>query len=177
VTPKPRKKRLPYHHAAAFREAGHAVAAWRRGVMLMPISIFASGKGAGRNVWNDPLRNVDFDWVRSADSSALVERLASVLLAGPISEGLFGPRLRRGGASTERIRDARALLRAISDPRNSRNERYTTVHVEVERFLADPSVKEAVDAVASALLDRGTIPGGEAASIIESHLEKPRRTG
>ena len=145
--------------------------------MLTPISIFAFGKGAGRNVWNDALRNVDFDWVRSAGSTALVERLASVLLAGPVAEGLYGPGIRRGGASTERLRDARTLLRAVPTRAGRRQRRSAEVRAEVERFLTEPPVKKAVSALAAVLLDRGTILGGEAASIIESHLEKPHRGG
>ena len=169
-----RKKRLPHHHAAAFREAGHAVAAWERSVMLMPVSIFTTGKGAGRNVWNDPLRNVDFRWVRSAQSSVLVERLASVLLAGPLSEASLGPDIPKGTASVERMRDARTLLEAI--PRGAGDERagYERTRGRTDAFLAKPRVRKAVAALAAVLLERGTILGGEAASIIEAHLGKRR---
>jgi len=169
-----RRKRLPHHHAAAFREAGHAVAAWERSVMLMPVSIFTTGKGAGRNVWNDPLRNVDFRWVRSAQSSALVERLASVLLAGPLSEASLGPAIPKGTASVERMRNARTLLDAI--PRGAGGEKtgYKRAREKTDEFLASPRVRKAVAALAAVLLERGTILGGEAATIIEAHLGKRR---
>jgi hypothetical protein len=171
-----RNKRLPHHYAAAFREAGHAVAAWQRSVMLMPVSIFTTGKGAGRNVWNDPLRNVDFRWVRTAESSALVERLASVLLAGPLSEASFGPDIPKGTASVERLRDAKSLLNSI--PRGTRGGEnpYESARGKTNEFLADPRVRKAVCALAAVLLERGTILGGEAASIIEAHLGKRRST-
>ena len=168
------KKRLPHHHAAAFREAGHAVAAWDRSVMLMPVSIFTTGKGAGRNVWNDPLRNVDFRWVRTAESSALVERLASVLLAGPVAEDSFGPGVPKGTASVERLRDARTLLDAIPRGVAGKKTHHERVRAKTETFLMRPAVKETVAALAAVLLERGTIRGGEAVSIIEQHLGKRR---
>lgn len=174
MTANPRKKRLPHHHAAAFREAGHAVAAWDRSVMLMPVSIFTTGKGAGRNVWNDPLRNVDFRWVRNADSSALVERLASVLLAGPLAEDSFGPGVPKGTASVERLREARTLLHAVSRGAAGKKACYERARGKTGKFLTQPRVMEAVAALAAVLLDRGTILGVEAVSIIEEHLGRRR---
>jgi hypothetical protein len=142
--------------------------------MLMPISIFTSGKGAGRNVWNDPLRNVDFQWVRKAESSALVGRLASILLAGPLAEESYGPGVPKGTASVERLRDARTLLLAVSQGVDARTARYERVRGRTEGFLMKSRVKKAVAALAEVLLDRGTILGGEAVSIIEEHLERRR---
>ncbi len=165
-----RKRRLPRHHALAFREAGHAVAAWERGVMLMPLSIFAVAKGAGKNVWNDPLRNVDFDWLRTGEPPDLAKRLASILVAGPVSQTLFGPKLPKGTASVERLRDARTLLGAASGDPTGKPIRYERVRAEMERFLKRRGVKDAVTALAAVLVDRGTIRGGEAVSIIEMHL-------
>ena len=192
-----RKKRLPQHHAAAYREAAHAVAAWHRGVMLMPISIFARGKSVGKNVWHDPLRNVDMEWVTRSPSSALAERLAAILIAGPAAENSLAPRVPRGSASLGRLEDAKTLLggrtadRKRSETRfrpgvrnlpgagnrsaagNFQGGRYTRVRSEVEAFLARPEVRRAVKALAGELIARGTIRGGEAASIIESFLEDP----
>jgi hypothetical protein len=143
--------------------------------MLMPISIFAFDRGSGRNVWNDPLRNVDFDWIRTADSIVLAERLASILLAGPLAEELLGPRLRRGTASRERKRDAKLLLRTVAKGRDGESSVYENVCGKTRRFLARRRVRDAVEGLACALFDRGTIRGGEAASIIESHLDRGSR--
>jgi hypothetical protein len=142
--------------------------------MLMPISIFASDGESGRNVWNDALRNVDFDWVRDSESSALAERLAAILLAGPLAVELFGPRIRRGAASRERLQDAKTLLAAVSNGSGDRREIYTRLRAETARFLAQRRVKQAIAGLASVLFDRGTLPGDEAASVIRTHLGKPR---
>jgi hypothetical protein len=181
-----RKKRLPQHHAAAYREAGHAVSAWHRGVMLMPISIFTRGKRVGKNVWHDPLRNVDMEWVRLSPSAKLAERLGAILIAGPAAESALGPSVRRGSASIGRIEDAKALLvgrpssrqpRArsggVQAARTPRGGRYTRVEADVVKFLARDDVRKAVEALAAALLARGTIRGEEAASIIESFIDEP----
>ena len=168
-----KKKRLPQHHAAAYREAGHAVAAWHRGVMLMPISIFTRGKRVGKNVWHDPLRNVDMEWVRRSPSTALAERLAAILLAGPAAENSLGPRVRRGTASLGRLEDAKTLLGTRPADRKIRSGHHDRVRAEVAKFLARAEVREAVEALAAQLLERGTIRGGEAASIIESFLDEP----
>jgi hypothetical protein len=182
-----KKKRLPQHHAAAYREAGHAVAAWHRGVMLLPISIFTRGKGVGKNVWHDPLRNVDMEWVRRSPSAALAERLAAILLAGPAAEVTLGPRVRRGSASLGRIEDARKLLGdrpssrsraggrsgSAQSARGRQSERYTRVQADTEKFLARSDVRQAVEVLAAQLLERGTIRGGEAVSIIERFVEEP----
>jgi hypothetical protein len=142
--------------------------------MLMPVSIFTTGKGAGRNVWNDPLRNVDFRWVRGAQSSALVERLASVLLAGPLSEASLGPGIPTGTASVERLQHAKTLLNAVPRRKSGEKTSYERARGKTDEFLASPRVRKAVAALAAVLLERGTILGGEAASIIEEHLGKRR---
>jgi hypothetical protein len=180
-----KKTRLPQHYAAAYREAGHAVAAWHRGVMLMPISIFTRGKRVGKNVWHDPLRNVDMKWVEAFPSSALAERLAAILIAGPAAEDALGPRVRRGSASLGRIEDAKTLLGGRSSSRTrpdgrhrppARNRpggRYGRVRGDVKEFLAREDVRGAIEALAAALFARGTIRGEEAASIIESFVDEP----
>jgi hypothetical protein len=141
--------------------------------MLLPISIFARGKGVGKNVWHDPLRNVDMAWVGRSPSSALPGRLAAILIAGPAAERSFGPRVQRGSASLGRIADARKLLGGSDSAVRGANGRYRRVRMEVEEFLARRDVREAVEALADELIKRGTIRGGEAASIIESFLDEP----
>lgn len=168
----PRRRRLPGHRSIAIREAGHAVAALESGVMLMPLSIFTRAKGARRNVWNDPLRNVDFDWVRTAESPALARRLASILVAGPVAERVLGSGLPRATASIERLREARSLLAAASRrSTDGPQELLERAVADSEKFLRKPRVKRAVAALAAVLLERGTIRGGEAASIVEEYLD------
>jgi hypothetical protein len=165
-----KKKRLDFHFAAAFREAGHAVSAWDRNVMLMPVSIFARGAGAGQNVWNDAVRNVDFDWLRSAKSAVLAERLASILLAGPLAQRMFMPNGPKGPAHMERLRQAKTLLSAVSTSPGGSRAYYERVRRDVGRFLVRSDVKETVGSVAKELLEKGTITGKEMTALIETRM-------
>jgi len=146
------------------------VAAWDRGVMLMPVSIFARGTGAGHNVWNDAVRNVDFDWVRSADSPRLAERLASILLAGPLSQRMFMPNGPKGPTHMERLRQAKAILGAIPAAKNGKRALYERVRRDVGRFLTRAEVRETVGGVAKELLEKGTITGDDLAALIKEKM-------
>jgi len=50
---------------AAFREAGHAVMAWNRGILLEPITLKSKRIKYRQNAWNNPLEAVDPDWVKT----------------------------------------------------------------------------------------------------------------
>ncbi|UCG51506.1 MAG: hypothetical protein JSW58_15180 [Candidatus Latescibacterota bacterium] len=167
-----RKTRTQDHHAAAYREAGHALAAWDHRVMLMPVSIFPNGPEVGKNVWDDPLRNVDFAWVRTVESSRLVERLAAILMAGPLAQRFFLPGAPRGPAYNERLRQARTLLGALPHVSENKKQRFDRVRRNLEKFFGREDVKKAVAVFARRLLDRGTIDGDEATSLVEEQFAR-----
>ncbi|MFQ5510736.1 MAG: hypothetical protein ACE5EO_02705 [Candidatus Krumholzibacteriia bacterium] len=169
-----KKQRTDAHRAAAYREAGHAVAAWDGAVLLMPVSIFANGRGAGRNVWNHALRNVDFDWIRSADSRRLVERLATVVIAGVVAQRIFAGKEPRDAVCKKRIAEAGRLLEAIPGATGGRKVRLEGVEARVRRFFARKEVRRAVTALGERLLEAGTLAGHEAEEIIERHMSPGR---
>ena len=166
------KPRTPANEAAACREAGHAVAAWDLQVMLMPISIFANGRGAGRNVWNQALRNVDFEWVRTADSQTLVERLAAVVLAGPVAQRVFATRAPRGAACKKRVEEVRQLLVTVPAGGRESRERFARVENRMKKFFTRKDVRTAVSDLGQSLLHEGTLTAGEATKIIERNLRR-----
>jgi hypothetical protein len=169
--------RAKHYFATAFREAGHAVAAWDRSVMLMPVSIFPNGPGAGKNVWNDALRNVDFDWVGSAGSTVLAERLAAILMAGPVAQRVFLPTSPRGDLYRKRLQQTRKLLDAAVGGRENGKKRFDRMGRDFERWFRHGDMSRAVTALAKALLIRGTVSGDEAASIVEDSCTiGPRRS-
>ncbi len=136
----------------------------------MPVSIFTRGVDAGNNVWNDAIRNVDFEWVRSAESSALAERLAAILLSGPLAQRMFMPNGPRGPLHMERLRQAKMLLNAIPAPKNGKRAYYESVRGDVGRFLTRGDVRETVGGVAKELLEQGTIEGEAMAALIEERM-------
>lgn len=177
MTQRKPRSRAKYYFASAFREAGHAVAAWNQGVMLTPVSIFPNGPGAGKNVWNDALRNVDFDWVRNADSTALAERLAVVLMSGPAAQRVFLPASPRGDICRKRLEQAQKLLDAAAGNKTAGQNRYRRMDRELERFFRRSDVREAVTALAQTLLLEGTVSGDEAESLVErSSRKNPARS-
>jgi hypothetical protein len=159
------------HEASAYREAGHAVAAYVSSITLMPISVRAKAKGAGRNVWNDALRNVNLEWVKEQDSAALVERLSLVLLAGPIAQKTFAANLPRGDEYTRRTTSARTLLCAVDGEKKGR-DRFAALTATVEQFLKKKEVKRAVQTLGAELMADGLLTGEEVARIIESALDR-----
>ena len=162
--------RAKHYFAAAFREAGHAVAAWDRGVMLMPVSIFPNGPGAGKNVWNDALRNVDFEWVKTAGSSVLAERLAEILMAGPVAQQYFLPASPRGDVHRNRLRQSRRLLDAAAGDRTAGKSSYERMGRELERYFRRGDMGRAATALAKTLLLDGTVSGDDAAAIVEANV-------
>lgn len=158
--------------AAAFREAGHAVAAWDRHVMLFPVSIVSGTEGAGGNVWNDALRNVDFEWVANAEFPDLVEQLAAILLAGTVAQDAFAPGSPKGRVRKNRLREAKTILGALPDGADGKRTRYENLRDEVEAFLMRHDVADAVAVLANTLLDRGTVPGDEVERIIGARCRR-----
>ncbi len=158
--------------ASAYREAGHAVAALDVRIMLMPVSIFANGPGAGRNVWNQALRNVDFEWVQGADSRSLVERLATVVMAGPVAQRAFASGEPQGAVCKKRVGEVKRLLKAI--PGAGYAEAFERIENQLRRFFARRDVGHTVDALSRSLLLQGTLPGDDVVTIIERNLA-PRR--
>jgi hypothetical protein len=170
MTRSKRKMRAKHYFAAAFREAGHAVAAWDRGVMLMPVSIFPNGPGAGKNVWNDALRNVDFQWIKTSGSPVLAERLAEILMAGPVAQRYFLPASPKGDVHRDRLRQSRRLLDAAAGDRAGGGARFDRMGCDLERYFRRGDMGRAATALAKVLLLKGTVTGEDAADIVEANV-------
>jgi hypothetical protein len=155
-------KKKQRHHGAAWREAGHAIAALRLGIQVKRMTLDGP---KGRNVWNDPLRNVDFAWIK-ANRSAMVERLASVLVAGAAAQCALG-----GGepdpTSAERLRDAQTLLDAHDHGGATLDDLQRTW----AEFFSRDDANAAASALAARLMEKGEFGGKAAMRLIESHLE------
>lgn len=156
----------------AYREAGHALAAWHHSIMLNTVSIFRSRRAANRNVWNNVMKNVDLDWVRTNDSSNLVERLAAVCLAGPVAQRMHDAKGPRGPKYKRKIDEARLLLNAVPPDLERGGERFLRLSREAERFFKKAKVEKTLKAVAEALVDRGAMAGDEITRLIEAHYAR-----
>jgi hypothetical protein len=162
--------------ATAYREAGHAVVAYISSIALMPVSVRRKVKGVGGNVWNDALRNVNFEWVKEQKSTTLVERLSLVLMAGPVAQRLFASNLPRGKECTQRMKSARTLLCAVGGDKDGRG-RVRLLTATLQRFLNRKDVKRAVQNLAAELMTQGLVTGEEATKIITGALSPNPGTG
>jgi len=147
---------------AALREAGHAIAALRLGIQVKRMTLDGP---KGRNVWNDPLRNVDFEWIK-ANRSAMVERLASVLVAGAVVQRALGDG-EPDPISTDRLRDAQTLLDAHAHG-GATLEDLKRVWTD---FFSRDDAAVAASALARRLIEKGEFGGKAAMRLIDSHLE------
>lgn len=154
--------------AAAYREAGHAVTAWSQAIMLQALSVRVADRDVGRNVWNDALRNVDFDWVKEARSTGLVERLAAVVIAGPVAQRLHAPGAPRGTVYSLRVASARKLVSAAG------RDGLNALRQEIERYMKQPAIERAVQTLSAELVTELQMSGEDATRIIE---EAVRRRG
>lgn len=153
--------------AAAYREAGHAAAAWDRGILLETLSIRKRGDKIRENAWNRPLTGINTDWVRAARPDMLIERLAFVCLAGPVAERKHLPRSPRETTHRRRIQNAETLLDYIADSSEARTEKKNKLQSRVEAMLRRPDVWASIDLLARELLKRGTLSGKETVRILE----------
>ena len=162
----PSKAHTPKHALdRAYLEAGHAVAAWRLGIMLKRLSLNNKKR---RNVWDDPLRNVDFNWVRR-NRSAMVERLAAVLVAGVVAQTAFADS-EPMDESQERLDDAMTLL--DSHVASLYGSSVESLQHDWREFLEHDDARRALDILASRLLERGKVGGKAATRILDEHLSK-----
>ena len=150
----------------AYREAGHAVAAWRLGIMLKRLSI--KPKKKPKNVWEDPLRNVDFDWVKR-NRSAMVERLAAVLVAGVVAQTSFAdPEL--NDVTAERLSEAKTLL--DSHVASLFGSSVESLQQDWREFFAQEDIRLALDVLAARLLDSGKLGGKAATRLLDEYLNR-----
>jgi hypothetical protein len=153
--------------SAAYREAGHAVAAWEKGILLEALSIKKRGEGIRENAWNQPLMGIDPHWIRAARADMLVERLAFVCLAGPAAERLHFPRGPREPIYRKRIQNAETLLGHLVESREARLTKKRKLESQAVAMCKRRDVWAAIEELARNLMKRGTLSGKETKKILE----------
>lgn len=153
--------------AAAYREAGHAAAAWSQGILLEPLSIKKRGEKIKENAWNQPLLGIDPKWIQAAKPDMLIERLAFVCLAGPLAERRHLPRGPRESIHQRRIRNAELLLGYIADSREARMKKRRRLETQAEAMFERRDMWASIEQLANTLMKRGTLSGEETVRILE----------
>ncbi|MFH1754599.1 MAG: hypothetical protein ABIA59_02740 [Candidatus Latescibacterota bacterium] len=153
--------------AAAYREAGHAVAAWSLGILLEPLSIKKRGVRIQENAWNQPLVGIDTDWVRAVQADMLIERLAFVCLAGPVAERRRQRKGPREALYQERIQNAEALLGNLIDSPSQLAKQKRTLESQAENMFDSRNMWNLTESLAQALLKQGTLSSKAALKILQ----------
>ena len=138
-------------HPTAVHEAGHAVLARLFNLRLGPISLIDGGHA-------------------DAELMANAEVRARIAIAGDVCMRAFGISTFhcQGGWSDEGV--VRTVLGETHDEEEHLQRRSNELTAEVEEFFTRPNVRNAVLALAQALMREGLIEGDEAEATIDQQL-------
>ncbi len=148
--------------ATAIHEAGHVVVAWTCGRQVATATVARATEHAGRVRHRAAGRRGHLDHV-----DPRVRRIM-VAVAGQLAEQRAGYEGSFVGSMGDR-EDIKAPLAELAAERGvSRDAVWQAVQREVRDALSDPEVWRAVEAVASALIEHGTLGEDEIVNIIRN---------
>lgn len=145
--------------STAYHEAGHAIAAWASDLKLKRVSIVPIDDALGHVLHANPLKGIRLDIDGRPQSRYRAERAIIVCLAGPTAQQKYDP------ASVDPAH-ASADFETASDlaVRLCGSARSATAYLAWLQVVADDIIETrwaAVERVAGALLERGTLSGSE----------------
>ena len=157
-------------HRQAYHEAGHGVVAHFRGHRIKRISVKpGTAPAPGHTVTYLGRTVIRFDYPDGV-----------VAFAGYHAEKRFCPRCRFPGGYLEDERAARDILEEVAPGGPERREEQTTIwrgwERESRRLVRLPAVWAGIEALAAALVERGTLEGAEASRLVKAAMSR-RRSG
>ena len=152
---------------AAFREAGHAVMAWNRGILLEPITLKSKRIKYRQNAWNNPLEAIDPDWVKTIRPEKLIDLLALVSLAGFAAGRRIEPTGSLDPVCRERLENADKLLAILYESSQQRQVHCQRLEAEADRMFKQAAIWEKIDRLAMNLLAHGSLSGKQVTKILE----------
>ena len=160
--------------STAYHEAGHAVAAWNVHVRAESISIIPDPNNGslGRHIGRPYFTGMRPDLDNSPRVQRRLEHKALVCLAGPAAQRRFNPRGYRHHHAEDDYRQAIDLLSYIVGDPNELSAYVGLIEIRARNFVRIPRMWAAIRGLASALLDRGEIPGREIRPIILQSRQK-----
>ena len=150
--------------AIAFHEAGHAVMGWHCGARFRSVTLRAA-RGASGGVWFcEALRP------ESLKSRPQVERAALIYMAGPMAAWPFERRFRAASARRD-LEQAYALVQSLTQQGaatwHDARALWGLLKERTWNILAEDRAWRAVCTLAQALIERETLSGRAARSLIE----------
>jgi len=155
----------------AFHEAGQVVAAWRIEIPLETATIAPTKTMAGSPLSKNPLRGVILDYEDSDRARLLAEKAIIVALAGQAAQRRYNPRSWRSYHGD----DDRKIAVDLALRLNGSSEA-TSAYIKWLEIRAHDIIKQRwrqVEAVANALLEKGTLSGEELRAVILASLTGP----
>lgn len=145
-----------YDVATAFHEAGHAAMALALDRPVHKVSVLPNLDYLGQCRFGKGVFRPSEDWV---------EREILISLAGMAAEARHTGRYCRDGATRDLRYSRKLALQRATERQLDRYER--RMIAKVENLLADDALWRAVEAIAAALMDHGTISGRAARHLYE----------
>jgi len=145
--------------ATAFHEAGHVVAAWRRGLKVYGATIVPAPGIAGKVEHANPLHGIRLEFDGSARARQRAEAAIIVCLAGPEAQRRHRPRSWRsyhGWHDHERAAD---LASSVNESGEAANAHLKWLEIVTRDELA--TLWPFVETIAAALVDRQTLTAAE----------------
>lgn len=161
--------------ATAYHEAGHAVVAYDQRIKVTTATIVPdSVNGTDGLVTHDPIRleslKLDIDHIppRVRDQ---MERQARIYFAGEIAQRKFNPRSLRFHHSHDDRRSAMNLISRLTSSDRELGAWLKLLRIQTEEIVYQDYRWAQVEAVANALMRRGTLAGGVIRSVIQQALQ------
>jgi hypothetical protein len=148
----------------AFHEAGHAVAAWRRGLKIHSVTIVPTPEFRGHIQHANPLQGIHLDYDGSPRARLRAEAAIVVCLAGPEAQRRFSPRSWRSfhGATDHELAADLAMSLNGSDEAVNAHLKWLSIVTRDEIAVWWPLVEK----VAHALVRERTLTAVEIKSLL-----------
>ena len=155
-------------HRQAYHEAGHGVVAHFRGHRIRRISVKpGTAPAPGHTITYLGRTVIRFDYPDGV-----------VAFAGYHAEKRFCPRCRFPGGYREDERAARDILEEVAPGGPERRDEQTKIwrgwERESRRLVRLSAVWSGIEALAAALVERGTLEGAEASRLVDAALTRRR---
>ena len=155
--------------STAYHEAGHAVAAWKKGVRTKKLSIMPDEDSDGRHERYAYFTGIRPEWDNSSGVQRRLENMAFVCCAGPAAQRRFSPKGARsyhGAADREQANDLLSYLTGDDDVLAAH---FKLIDLRARKFVALPHIWPLIEDLAVVLLERREMSSKEVrATILES---------
>lgn len=152
-------KRTKALESVAHHEAGHAFAAFHRGVRIKKLTIVPDGDAAGRMTNAPYFGNMNPEFDDSPRVQRRLENMALVCLAGPAAQKRFNPRGYRHWHGEGDVHQAVDLLSYISPEPDELGALWSLMEIRARNMVSPDNTWQIIKFLAERLLEKETMFG------------------